>query len=483
MRQGQKLLDTQCAQLGVASLLDRRRARPGCPSSVPQMDDQSVGYTEVTTPRTKRARHPSLSLLRHQEGARPVNDASNESAGPVLTVGQRIKYLRERRGMTREVLAGLVGKSASWLKGVETGRLQQNPRLPILLQLAEALRVHDLSELTGDRSMPVRMFTCPGHPALDAVRQAVNATPLQPTGKVQPISHLRNRLDAAWRARHASADHRTTLGELLPDLIRDTQLAAVMYRGENRRRVNALLAETYGLAQMFLAYQPAQDLLWRVADRALMAAQESDDPLALTCAVWFLGQAHRDAGDFEAARAINVQGMAAVRPHMHTPSVDLLAMWGALNFELAFTAARTGDAGEAWLYWEEAGRVADRLPGDYYQPWTSFSRVIMGAHAVTVAVELSQGGESARQAERAVSTPIPSRPRRGRHLIEVARAHRLQRDHEAVLGTLQLAQQAAPETISYNGYARRMTLELVETGPVPLRPQARELADKIALMV
>ncbi|MEV5408740.1 hypothetical protein AB0K60_07875 [Thermopolyspora sp. NPDC052614] len=51
------------------------------------------------------------------------------------------------------------------------------------------------------------------------------------------------------------------------------------------------------------------------------------------------------------------------------------------------------------------------------------------------------------------------RPRRGRHLIEVARPHHLQRDHEAVLGTLKLAEQTAPETIRYNGYARRMTLE------------------------
>ncbi|MFF3665525.1 helix-turn-helix domain-containing protein [Microtetraspora malaysiensis] len=411
-----------------------------------------------------------------------MNDATNDSPASVLTVGQRIRFLRERRKMSREVLAGLIGKSVSWVKQVESGRLQP-PRLPLLIQLAEVLRVRNLAELTGDQSMPVRMFTGPGHPALDDVRQAVNATPLQATGTVQPLSYLRNRLAAAWRARHASADHRTALGALLPDLIRDTQLAAVMYQGENRRQANAILAEVYGLAQMFLAYQPAQDLLWRVADRSLMAAQESDDPLALSCAVWFLGQAHRDAGDFEAARAINEQGMAAIQPHMDDPSLDLLAMWGALNFELAFTMARTGDSEDAWLYWQEAGRVADRLPADYYQPWTSFSRIIMGPHAVTIAVELSQGGESGRQAERTISTPIPSRPRRGRHLIEVARAHHLQRDHEAVLGTLELAQQAAPETIRYNGYARRMTLELVETGPAQLRPQARDLADKIALLI
>ena len=397
--------------------------------------------------------------------------------------GDRVRFHRERAGMTREVLAGQIGKSESWVKAVERGRLQQEPRLPILLQLAGVLRVRDLADLTGDQSMPVRMFAGPGHPALSEVRNAINAVPLIPQGTVQPLHHLRARLDAAWQVRHASPDHRTALGAILPDLIRDTQLAATMYRDAPRRRAQALLAEVYGLTQMFLAYQPAADLLWRVAERALLAAQESEDPLALTCAVWFVGQAHRDAGDFDAARMVNQQGLAAIEPHVDTSGVDLLAMRGALCFELAFTSARLGETGEAWLHWEEASRVANRLPVDYYQPWTSFSQVVMGAHAVTVAVELHQGGESARQAAQAFNAPIPSRPRRGRHLIEIARAHDLQRDHESVLKTLELAQEVAPETIRYNGYARRMTLQLSETGPVQLRPEARVLANKIGLPI
>jgi transcriptional regulator with XRE-family HTH domain len=408
-------------------------------------------------------------------------DGTNESTEPTLTLGQRIKYLRERRGMTQEVLAGLIGKSESWVKQVEGGRLQTNPRLPILLQLAEVLRVRDLSELTGDRSMPVRMFTGPGHPALAAVRQAVNALPLQPAGTVQPLSTLRARLDSAWRTRHASPDHRTALGHILPDLIRDTQLAAALYQGDNRRRAQALLAEVYGLTQMFVAYQPAQDLLWRIAERALLTAQESDDPVALSHAVWFLAQAHRDAGDFDAARDINEQGLTALAPHMDDADANLRALWGALTVEMAYTAARQGQAGEAQLHLEDAARIADRLPEDYFQPCTSFSRVVMSAHAVTVAVELHQAGEAARQAAGGLTAPIPSRPRRGRHLIEVARAHHLQRDYAAVLGTLQLAQQAAPETIRYNGYARRLALELSDRPAT--RRQALQLADQIGLMV
>ena len=57
--------------------------------------------------------------------------------------GERIQILRERRGLSRSVLAGLVGlvgMSASWLKAIERGT-RLPPRLPLLVKLAEALAV------------------------------------------------------------------------------------------------------------------------------------------------------------------------------------------------------------------------------------------------------------------------------------------------------------------------------------------------------
>ena len=59
--------------------------------------------------------------------------------------GERIQILRERRGLSRPVLARLVGMSASWLKGIERG----TRRLPLLVKLAEALAVGDVAVLAG----------------------------------------------------------------------------------------------------------------------------------------------------------------------------------------------------------------------------------------------------------------------------------------------------------------------------------------------
>jgi transcriptional regulator with XRE-family HTH domain len=60
---------------------------------------------------------------------RGVTSVLDDLAGK--RTGERIQILREREGLSRPVLAGLVGMSASWLKGIEQGR-RLPPRLPEL---------------------------------------------------------------------------------------------------------------------------------------------------------------------------------------------------------------------------------------------------------------------------------------------------------------------------------------------------------------
>ncbi len=401
-----------------------------------------------------------------------------------LVFGQRLQILRTRKGMTRDQLGGLVGRSGSWIKGVETGRLK-TPKLDIILRIAEVLRVRDLSDLTGDQSVHVGLFTGPGHPRLAAVKAAVDAFPVANAHEAPPTAHLRARLARAWSARHSAPNHREVVGALLPELIRDTQLAVRQADSSmERRAAQAALAEVYSLAQFFVAYQPDAALLWRVAERGLIAAQESEDPHAIGVAAWLAAQAHRDSGPshFDAADAVNLETLAYLEPLLPDASDDVLAITGALTFEAGYTAARRGQTGEAWRHWDQACTMAGRLPEDYYHPVTSFSRAIMGAHAVTIAVELHQGGESVRQAAAADAVTIPSRPRRARHRIEEARGYQLDGQPDVALATLNQAHEAAPETIKYNGYAKRIVLEEAESKSPARRRRASELAVKLGML-
>src|SRR5256885_11269243 len=93
--------------------------------------------------------------------------------------GERIQIIRDRKGMSRPTLAGLVGRSAEWLKGIENGR-RLPPRLPMLVRLAEILGVTDVSVLVGEDmqigrpiSLPIANFRRIPHEAIPAIREAL----------------------------------------------------------------------------------------------------------------------------------------------------------------------------------------------------------------------------------------------------------------------------------------------------------------------
>src|SRR6478609_2819633 len=149
--------------------------------------------------------------------------------------GERIQILRERRGLSRPVLAGLVGMSASWLKGIERGT-RLPPRLPLLVKLAEALAVGDVAvlagtdmDLGGAASVPVSSFARIPHDAVPAIREAVR-DPL-----LTVAAALAARMADAWLLWHQSTEHRTDVGRILPRLVTDARIAARVADGQDRR--------------------------------------------------------------------------------------------------------------------------------------------------------------------------------------------------------------------------------------------------------
>ncbi len=399
-----------------------------------------------------------------------------------LPPGRRIQHYRERAGMSRKVLGGLIDRSAEWVKAVETGHLQ-TPRLNMLLRIARALGVDDLAELTGDdQAVPVLVFTSEPHAALAAVRSALTSYQITPAGTPPSLDHLGIRLEQAWQVRHRSPDHRTQLGALLPGLIRDAQRGTRMHVGGDQREARRLLARVYQLTDFYVAYQPAPELVWLVADRAMREARDADDPYLIGGSAWALVQALRDAGRWDEAMTVAHDGAGLLGPRLDHAPDDWRAMWGALQFEMGYVLARRGRAGEAWAYWDRADHAAERLPLGYRHVQTSFGRAVMRAHAVTVNVELRQPGEALRAAESFDPDTIASVPRRSRHLVEVARAHHQRHDPLATLALLDKAQRTAPETVSYNTYARSMALELAHTPPAGFRTEARDLAARIGVL-
>lgn len=85
-----------------------------------------------------------------------------------MSVGERIKFYRRRRGLTQEVLANLVGRKVDWLSKIERGERDVR-RLDVVSDVARALRV-TVADLFGQ---PVLMEDDEDHDDIPAVRDAL----------------------------------------------------------------------------------------------------------------------------------------------------------------------------------------------------------------------------------------------------------------------------------------------------------------------
>ncbi|AYF72961.1 XRE family transcriptional regulator [Nocardia yunnanensis] len=386
--------------------------------------------------------------------------------------------------MARPVLAAQIGRSAEWLKALENGRIQRTPSLDLLLRIARVLDLDDLATVTGDdHAVPVTVFAGERHAALSDVQAALTDYRITPGDRPVSLDHLDERLRKAWRIRHSSPDHRSQLGALLPGLIRDAQTAA--RSAEDRRAARRTLAGVYQLADFYVAYQPAPELVWMVADRAVNEGYEVDDPYVIACSAWAMVQALRDSGRWEEAIALARNAIDQLTPYLDRAEIpdDWHGIAGALEFEIAYVHGRRGRSGDAWRGLERADRIAQELGPTYRHVQTSFSQPVMAAHATTLGVELRQPGEAVRAARSIDADRIISVPRRGRHLIEVARAYMQHGEDTAALTMLAKSEQTAPETIHYNGFARALLLDLLKKPPTGMRTDVRELSQRVGIRV
>jgi len=146
----------------------------------------------------------------------------------------------------------------------------------VLVKLTEALAVGDVAVLTGTdmdlggaASVPVASFAWIPHDAVPAIRDAVRDPMLAAPGSPVDVESLAARTADAWRLWHASREHRTEVGRILPRLVADARAAARSAEGADRRTAQAVLAEVYALVQHEIVWASEAELTWTVADRAI----------------------------------------------------------------------------------------------------------------------------------------------------------------------------------------------------------------------
>ncbi|WP_165984214.1 helix-turn-helix transcriptional regulator [Streptomyces sp. YIM 98790] len=402
---------------------------------------------------------------------------------PELSMGERIKVLRESRGMSRPVLAGLCGRGPDWLKKIETGERELRSHT-LLLRLAAALQVSDLSVITGGpaevaQPVPVGRLSHPAMPAIwtAVMQRTLSRAPAEPVD----VAALQGRIDQTWRLWHTSGNNRTEVGALLPELIRTAETAAHTLTGQDRRSALVALSDVYRLTGQATAYVAPPELAWVVADRALAAAQEADDPAAIAAAAWNMGNILRETSYPEEALRVATEAAGLIRPHLADAPADWRGIYGALQLHAAVTCAREGREGDAWRYWDAGDQVAKSLPVGYVHPSTVFGRANVDFHAVSVATDLRAASKALSLADDIDPDVMPSTERRARLWVEVARGHLQRGDRTAALHVMNLAHRIGAETVTYTPSARSVAADLWRRAPRALRGEAGRLAEAIGI--
>lgn len=394
-----------------------------------------------------------------------------------LNFGTRLRALRERAGKSRPVLGQLVGRSADWVKSLENGRLLP-PRLQMMVALAEALDLRDLSELTGSHDLPLASMT----KAPVSGTEAVAAALLRPITRARPplpVSELVGRVDMAWRVWHGSANERTAIAGVLPDLVADARATVASLAGADQRRARIELARAYHLVQLLNAYQPSEQLSWLSADRAFSAAQEADDPVAVAIAAWYYAHLYRSSGQIDLAVDVLSDALAHLQLGDEAEA-DTQAVWGQLHLGLSLAHAKAGRGGRAWHHWDITSGVARGLGEGYHHPWLMYGTTAVDIYRVTIETDLARFGEAEAAAQKVTLGGLPSHTRRAFFLIEQARQRRAQQDDVGVLWHLSKALRESHDTTKHHPVARAAVAELVSR-PGMVGEDARELALVIGL--
>ncbi|MFI5771809.1 multiprotein-bridging factor 1 family protein [Streptomyces sp. NPDC051658] len=400
-----------------------------------------------------------------------------------LSMGEKIKVLRESRGMSRPVLAGLCNRGPDWLKKIETGERELRSHT-LLLALAAALQISDLSIITGADTgtttpVPLGRLSHPGMPDIWAAVMTRSLT--APAAGPIDSAVLQGRADQMWRLWHTSARNRTEVGALLPALIRDGETAARTLDGAQRRAALVALSDIYRLTGQATAYVAPAELAWVVADRALSAAQDADQPAAIAASAWNMGNILRETSYPDEALRVVQEAADLIRPHLDGAPDDWRGIYGALQLHAAVTAAREGREGDAWRYWGKGDQVAKALPASYVHPSTVFGRANVDFHAVSVATDLRKSQKAIGLADDIDPDTMPSVERQARLWVEVARGHLQRGDTTAALHVMQMAHRIGAETVAYTPSARTVAADLRRTAPRALRAEAGRLAEAVGI--
>jgi transcriptional regulator with XRE-family HTH domain len=390
------------------------------------------------------------------------------------TLGDRIRAVRMRRGLTQKELTAASGVSLSLLKKLESGALT-TARPETLRTLAGPLDVTVSSLAAGPDEAPPHDDDVT---VWEPVRSAIDGTRAGPPDREPTLAGVEAACGEAVRLVLGSRFAEVRV--LLPVLLRDAD--ALTAASGSDRAARAARSRARQLAGFMLGQT------WQLAAARYVLALALDDadgdPAAGPAAAAWLAWARLRGGDLDGCAGLASDWADRSEPKLTRAGRDEIAAWGRFQVTLATAAARDNrdaDAATA-LRWARVAAVAvgkDFVPAG--NPWDVFGPRTVAMASAEIALVQGDPARALRITERLDSKGFPVTRNWLRSRLDVAAAHVCQGDDEDAVAVLAGVRDAAPEWLAQQRGARDTVAVLAGRPRRVIAAEVRALADAVRL--
>ncbi|MFD7508109.1 helix-turn-helix domain-containing protein [Streptomyces sp. NPDC059853] len=387
-------------------------------------------------------------------------------------IGDRLRDVRKRRGMSQRELSQQSGVSLSLIRKLEQGE-RSDTRLETVHMLASALRVSTTRLITShieEAADPtvIRSWE-PLHRAL-AGRTTTDDLAEAPT-----VDGVTQAVDGAMRL--FSSNQFAKLGTVLPPLLRDTEtLAALDHRGRApHMRVLQLVAWLLVQTRQFAS---AELVLERSLDGAVDQLQGA---ATINTQCWSLLR----QGRLSESRELALRWADDTEPRLSRATAGDLSTWGWMLLRVSASAVRDNRPGEAADALRLAKSAATALGQqhetvDHLRSFGPLTVKLKRAENAMIVQKPDHVLSLAEQIPVNVAGLTPSDV--NRHRLDVANAYAHTRQYTKSVETLLDIQHAAPEWLSNQRYARDILGSVIKRRRT-LTPEMRSLAAAVHLPI
>ncbi|WP_228562349.1 helix-turn-helix domain-containing protein [Catenulispora rubra] len=401
-----------------------------------------------------------------------------------LSIGERLRMRRMQYKLSREVVAGLVGRSAEWLRQVESGKARLDS-LTVIRGLAEALHISDIRDLIEEPG-PAVPSTLGPDPRLLALRRAVidRCSVLAFGGTASPRgatwASVQTELDHTWSRWCTGADRYSYAMGRLPALLYTAR--ALCRRQGADPDAERVLGGSYRLARSLLTRLGEHELALHAAHRALDLAEQVADPLAVAAGAWHVAGCllqlghHAEAVGFATAAADNLASEAGTSDLADPTDRERVAMTGALRTTAAEADAAQLNAAGCASSLTLAQAAATALGTDMCSRGVWFGPTEIGIAELQIALRLGRIADALRQSR---TLEVPAEypvERRSRYLVSLAVAHAHRGEDAAVLLALSQAERECPEDLRFDQTARNHLARLIRRDNRSMHSEVSRLA-------